>query len=189
MALITHADYYEFADLTSPVTEESRIDDAIADAESFVETYLSRAIAVNNPSPIEAIEIFSGRDQIFYWSKQVPISSVVKIEYWNGTNWIDVVAVDGHTICFDAISGKVWFEERCAFFKGRYNWRMTYNYGYAVLPSDFKRALCILTKHFIQQADFMGLKSQSDGEQNFSYDTTIPSLAIQILNYYKRFTS
>lgn len=186
MALISHEEYYDFAGLISPIDSVDRIDEAIEDAESYITNYLDRTFIVD-PSPVEKIEIFSGKDQIFYWVKQTPLSSVTKVEYWDGIQWIDVVVTDGYTIAQDLTKGKVWFEERYTFFKGQDNWRITYEYGYDELPADLRRAICMLTKYFIQRADFQGLKSQSDGEQNFSYDNEIPKLIIEILNRYKRY--
>ena len=189
MSLITHADYYDFIGALSPfdADEEDRIDTAITDAEKFIMERISRTILVCGLSPVQTIEKFSGKGQTIYWTKQAPIAAFSKAEFWDGTQWVDVVTDYGYTLAHDDDTGQLWFEEGYVFDKGRNNWRVTYTHGYTDLPADLRRALCILVKHFLIQSERQGIKQQSDGEQNFSYDNEIPSLALDIINRYIRY--
>lgn len=167
--MITLAEYAQYAGKTLPLDNENQIAAIIDAVSDIIEGQLDRDLADASPSPVDTIEVFSGRGSFRMWTKNAPIDSIDTIEYWNGTVW-EAVADLGMTFAFDAATGKVWFVERYVFHKGVDNWRITYSYGFTSgIPDDLKYACFLLTTYFSQKQSRQDIRSQSDGEQSFTY--------------------
>lgn len=185
--MITIAEYARFANKELPLDNQAQVLALIDMATEVMEKEIDRDLFEISPSPQDAVEIFSGRGTFRMWTKNAPIDDVDTIEYWTGTEWQDVSDL-GMTFTYDANTGKVWYPERYVFHKGTDNWRITYSYGYTVLPEDLKYACFLLTKYFSDKQSRQGIKSQSDGEQSFTYemDASVPKDYTTILEKYRR---
>jgi hypothetical protein len=167
--MITIAEYAEFANKTLPLKNEAQVEALIEMATEIIEKEIDRDLYACSPSPIDIVEVFDGNGNFRIWTKNAPIDSVETIEYWTGTEWQDVSELN-MTFTWDETTGKVWFTERYTFHKGIDNWRITYNYGFTDdIPADLKYACFLLTKHFEDIQSRQGIRSQSDGEQSFTY--------------------
>ena len=158
-------------------------------ATEVLDKAIDRDLYACSPSPVDVVEIFDGNGKFRIWTKQAPVDIVDTIEYWTGTEWQDVSEL-GMTFTFDPITGKVWFVERYIFHKGVDNWRITYSYCFTDgIPADLKYACFLLTNHFDTLQSRHGIKSQSDGEQSFTYELnqTAPKAYTDILSNYKRY--
>jgi hypothetical protein len=187
--MITIAEYAEFANKTLPLENEAQVEALIEMATEVIEKELDRDLYACSPSPIDVVEVFDDNGNFRMWTKNAPIDSVDTIEYWTGTEWQDVSEFN-MTFTWDETTGKVWFTERYTFHQGVDNWRITYSYGYTDgIPADLKYACFLLTKHFENIQSRQGIRSQSDGEQSFTYelDQTVPKGYTQIIAKYKRY--
>jgi hypothetical protein len=187
--MITLAEYAEFANKSLPLDNEAQVEALIEMATEVIEKEIDRDLYACSPSPLDAVEIFDGNGTFRMWTKNAPIDTVDTLEYWTGTEWQDVSELN-MDFTFDATTGKVWFDERHTFHKGVDNWRVTYSYGFTDgIPADLKYACFLLTKYFSDRQSREGIKSQSDGEQSFTYelDQTVPKSYTDIIAKYKRF--
>jgi len=185
--MITVNEYARFANKSIPLDNEEQIEALIDAATEIMEKEIDRDLYECSPSPVDVVEIFNGRGTFRMWTKQAPIDSITSIEYWTGTEWMDVSDLN-MTYEFDADTGKVWFTERYTFHEGVDNWRITYSYGFASIPEDLKYACYLMVRYLSERQSREGIKSQSDGEQSFTYETdqTIPKSYTSILAKYKR---
>lgn len=187
--MLTLAEYAEFANKSLPLDNQAQVEALIEMATEVMEKEIDRDLAEVSPSPIDAVEIFSGLGDFRMWTKNAPIDTVDTLEYWTGTEWQDVSDL-GMGFEYDEETGKVWFTERYTFHKGVDNWRVTYSYGFTDgIPADLKYDCFLLTKYFEDRQSRQGIKSQSDGEQSFTYelDQTVPKGYTDILAKYKRY--
>ena len=187
MGLVTEEEYLDYMDLVSPVDNSDQVNAAIEHATKVIEQLTGREFYAG-PSPVEVVEVFDGTGTFRYFTREAPLVTVDTLEYWTGTAWRDVTD-DGLSFEFDADSGEVYFPERDVFHDGTENWRVTYTYGDGdgEYPEDLKYACCLLVNHVIHMAKFSHLRSQSDGEQNFSYDRKVPSEVSDVCDKYKRY--
>lgn len=182
--LITPTEYYERANLTSP-SNATQIQQAIYDATADIMESTGRWF-VDAGAAMTDILLFSGGNQKDLFPKQGPILSLTTIELWNGTEWetIDSAVYDQLTD-----GNKIWFRSGSRWVTGTENWRVTYTFGFkGGIPDDLKRACYELARHYISQRSD-NLKSESDGEQAYSYfeSSSLPSDVDKIINRYKRY--
>jgi len=161
--LVSLAEYYLFAGISAP-SNATQIEQAIKDATSALAQTTGRFFSVGRYT--QAVEEFRGDGGLRYFPRQAPVVSVDAVEYWDGSDWESVDSnytpyTDGNYIAF---------REGLRFSRSKINlWRVTYTFGYARLPEDLKRALCLLAKFNSSAPAQQQLASQSDGEQSFSY--------------------
>ncbi len=175
MALISITDYEAHADqnYSDKESDRTQINTFINQACDYIITRTGRTMDVV-ASPLQTVEIFSGSEQRAYWTKNAPIINIVSIEYYSGTQdggWYDVD--DENREWTNDTDGQVYFQDGTSFHKGLNNWRVTYTWGYILIsevPNDLKRAACLLVDSYQFDHDHQGIKSQSDGEQSFTYD-------------------
>lgn len=187
--MITIAEYAEFANKTLPLDNQAQVLVLIDAATETMEKEIDRDLYAVSPSPLDTVETFDGNGKFRIWTKQAPIDTVDSIEWFDGTNWNDV---DDYSMAYEyeQTTGKVWFTERYTFHKGVDNWRITYSYGFTDgIPDDLKYACFLLTKYYSDKQSRQGIKSQSDGEQSFTYelDADVPKDYTRILAKYRRF--
>lgn len=185
MGLINRSEYVEHANLVEPIENPNQLDATIGRATKVIEQLIGWDYYAG-PSPVEEIEIFDGTGTFRYFTKHAPLVTVDTVEHWTGTAWRDITS-DGLSFTFNAVQGEVYFPERDVFTAGTENWRVTYTYGDDTYPEDLKYACCLLVGHMIHMSKFSNLRSQSDGEQNFSYDHTVPPEVSDICDKYKRY--
>lgn len=187
--MITIAEYAEFANKSLPLDNQAQVEALIEMATEVIEKEIDRDLYACSPSPFDAVEIFSGNGTFRMWTKQAPIDTVDILEYWTGTEWQDVSELNME-FEWDETTGKVWFTERHTFHKGVDNWRVTYSYGFTDgTPEDLKYACFLLVAHWQSKQSRQDIRSQSDGEQSFTYavDETVPKGYIRIIVKYKRY--
>jgi hypothetical protein len=185
MALIGRSEYVEHANLVEPIENPNQLDAAIDRATKIIEQLTGREFYAGL-SPMEVVEVFNGTGTFRYFTREAPLVTADTLEYWTGTEWRDVTE-DGLSFSFDAVTGEVYFPERDTFHAGTENWRVTYTYGDDEYPEDLKYVCCLLVGHIIHMSKFSNLRSQSDGEQNFSYDHTVPAEVSDVCDKYKRY--
>lgn len=187
--LITHEEYHAFDDLPSPIEDEdqeTQITAAIKLATSYIEEKTGREYRIaDDPSPNDAVEILDGKGVSRIYTRNAPVTVVSKIEYWTGTVWQEYDNVSS-PYSFKAGSNIVYFTQKHKFYKGWQNIRVTFEYGYTIeLPFDLKLACYLVTKHIIMESVRLGITSQTDGEQTFSYEHHISRQALEILARYR----
>ncbi len=186
--IITLAEYRKFDDLPSPAENELQIGVAIDSAVAHIEKITDRVFEVFNdpsPSPTDATETLDGKGTARVYTRNAPIITISKLEYWDGLTWQEY---DNTTnpYTFKTKSNIVYFTDGHKFYKGWQNIRVTFEYGYTVaLPNDLKYACYLIAKHYAMEAERLGINNQSDGEQSFSYTHTIPKEATNIIARYR----
>jgi len=189
--LLSINDYLTFTGQTA-VANSIQVTESLRQAQAFAEARCDRPFTLANAaSPNTHVYTFSGRGQLFLRTPKAPIIAVTLIEYWDGTQWLTADATqyesyvggDGEYIGFTL--GATWF-------KGNDNWRVTYTWGFATLPADLKRAMLMIAHSFSRVSSRApDIKSQSDGEQSFTYrenaTSDIPEDALGILDQYRRY--
>jgi len=179
--MITITEYAEFANKSLPLENEAQVEALIEMATEVIEKEIDRDLYACSPSPFDIVETFNGNGAFRMWTRNAPIDIVDSLEYWSGTEWQDVSEL-GMTFEWDETTGKVWFPERYVFHKGVDNWRITYSYGFADgIPADLKYACFLLIQYLIDSPQRKGIRSQSDGEQSFTY-TDRPELLWKTLH-------
>lgn len=184
--ILTIDEYRDYDDLPSPAENDDQIEKAIDAATSYIEKKTGRVFDVaDNPSPNDAVEILNGNGTSRVYTRNAPVATVSKLEYWDGTAWQEYDSTT-YPYSFKSGSNIVYFTEGHRFYKGWQNIRVTFEYGYTTaLPEDLKLACFLIAKHIVMEADRTGISSQSDGEQTFSYDHNMPKSALEIIKRYK----
>jgi hypothetical protein len=187
--LITLDEYRDYDDLPSPADNEDQINAAIAQASAYIENVTGRTFAVADPSPsptdTDVVEVVNGTGCARLYTRNAPITSVTKLEYWDGDSWEEYDLVS-YPYTLKTGSHVVYFTQGHRFCKGYQNIRVTYSYGYTTaLPADLKYACYLVAHSFVLESERTGIASQSDGEQSFSYDHSVPKQAIATLARYK----
>lgn len=189
--LITISEYIVMDDSPSPLSNENQVSTMITKATSYIEKKTGQLFYYDSPSPspspLETVEIISGKGSTRLYVKNSPIVSITKIEYWNTTEWYELSIVT-YPYVFKNDSYIIYSQDGFTFWEGYQNWRVTYTYGYMSesYPEDLKYACYLLTKYFLQRVDRQGLQSQTDGEQSFTYDKAVPKEATEIIARYSR---
>ncbi len=179
--------------------DTDRLDQMINNASTWIESYLNRKF--RNAAVIERFDGY-GRKRKYLVNAPLVVSSPIPIvERWEGTilQWVNVVTVHLWQFDTDATRGLIWWNDGNIFTKGTENWRITYDYGYALtaVPDDLKTACYILTEHFGNLHRVAGKRSVRFGEETTTFERekaganrgNIPAEAIAILERYRRHTS
>lgn len=184
--IITLAEYRAYADLPSPVTNETQIESAIELATARIENLTGRVFEIaDDPSPHDEIEVLNGLGCGRIFTHNAPLTAVSKIEYWTGTDW-EEYDTTAQPYTFKPNSNTVYFTGGHTFYKGYQNIRVTYEYGYDTeFPADLKLACAMLVEYLLIEFDRMGINSQADGEQSFSYDHAMLKTIPDIIARYK----
>ena len=198
--LIEVVEYQIFAGIEdADAFQKNQITQAIEHASRTIENNTDRdfdQLSSTSPMP-DTTELFDGNGSSIYYTRQAPIVEVTSIEYWNGTSWYDIDDANmthTYTNGTSGDEGKVYYTDGYTFHKDVYpnNWRIVYAYGYSAIPDDIKYACCLLTRQYLTSASMKaGLRSESDGEQSFTYDLNgiqkIPQDVEKIIMRYRRF--
>jgi len=184
--IITLAEYRAYDDLPDPTENEAQIAVAITAATAFIEKRSGRVFEVaDNPSPNDVVEVLDGKGQHRVYTRNAPVTSVTKLEYWDGTVWQEYDSVS-YPYSFKSGSNIVYFTNGHLFYRGWQNVRATFEYGYTdALPDDLKLACYLVAKHFAMEAERLGINNQADGEQTFSYAHDVPKQALGIIARYR----
>jgi len=186
--IITLDEYRDYDDLPSPAENEDQINAAIKLATSYIEKKtgcIFEIADIPSPSPHDVVEILDGKGTNRIYTHNAPIVTVSKIEYWDGSAWEEYDSV-AYPYSWKEKSNIVYFTSGHCFCQGWQNIRVTFEYGFTdTLPDDLKYACYLITKHIIAKAERLGITSQADGEQSFSYDHSIPKEAITIIRLYR----
>ena len=184
--IITLAEYRAYDDLPDPAENEAQVTVAIVAATAFIEEKTGRVFEIaDNPSPNDVIEILDGKGYERVCTRNAPITSISKLEYWDGTVWQEFDSV-AYPYTFKTESNIIYFTNGHRFYLGFQNTRVTFEYGYTTaLPSNLKFACYFVAKYFVMEAERLGINSQADGEQSFSYAHEIPKQALKIIQLFK----
>lgn len=163
--LVTAAEYNTFANLSSP-SNSTQIQAAIYDATEYIFQRVDRWL-VSEADAITIVEMFSGQGAKAYFPRQGDVISLGIIELWNGENW---ETIDDTMYEPETDGNQIFFRNGYVFSKGTKNWRITYTFGLkGGIPRNLKRACCELARYYVSQKNDQSLKSETDGEQSFSY--------------------
>lgn len=193
-SLITIDDYLIYIAEDTDVSEQrrARIEQLINIASQEISTHLNNRVMFSGST---ATEIFDGLGQPHpdllhneYVTINAPIieDPTPKLFVRNGTTWD---AVDSTAYSWDATLGYIYFTQCGYFAKGKKNYKVVYDYGYAnaaAIPSDLQAATSIIVRHYETLSDRQGKSSETIGTQTFSYQNEIPKAAITILDRYNR---
>ncbi|MFA7286912.1 MAG: hypothetical protein WC052_04615 [Patescibacteria group bacterium] len=185
--IITLDEYRDYDDLPSPAENEDQIGVCITLATAYIESKTGRTFEIDQPSPSphDAIEILNGNGTCRLYTHNAPVTGITKLEYWDGQAWQEYDIVS-YPYTYKDSSNIIYFTEGHRFIKGWQNTRVTFEYGFdAAMPTDLKQACYQLAKHFVLEADRLGINSQSDGEQTFSYEHAVPKFVAEIIQRYK----
>ncbi len=171
--IITIAEYHIYDNLPSPTANDDQISAHIVLTTADIEEKTGRVFELaGSPSPIDTVEVLNGTGTFRIYTRNAPIISVSKVEYFDGIQWVEY-DTDTYTYVFKANSNVVHFTDGTKFIQAYQNTRVTFQYGFASsMPDDLKLACYIYTKQGVMISDQLGLKSQSDGEQSFAYKET-----------------
>jgi hypothetical protein len=193
MAIVNLNDYLQFTN-QSELSNEEQVKMALAAAEDYANTYCNRTFGLfvdggEGTDEIEVVEVFSGAGTRKYFTKEAPIVSVDKVEFWNGTDWEEFDST-GYTPMNTA--DRITFQEGHVFPTGNDNLRVTYIYGFTTVPADLKRAICLIAQSYASFAvRDSNIKKESDGEVSFEYfessKSNVPDEALKLLAPYRRF--
>lgn len=190
--IVTLADYLTHIGETS-VSNEAQVKQALLEAQDYAENYCNRLFVLHDSeseSPTSHEHTFDGNGRRQLYPPQAPIQSVTTVELWNGDDWEEVDAV---TYTPQTNGNKITFREGHVWAEGTENWRVTYVYGFTTVPASLKRAILLIAQAFAgTSVRDSNIKSQSDGEQSFTYfdeaKTSVPAEATDILDTYVRMT-
>ncbi len=186
--IITLANYKAYDDQPSPMDSgtEAQIEAAIDLATSYIEQSCGRVFDIaDSPSPLEAVEILNGNGTSRLYTRNSPVQAVTTLEYWDGDSWAEYDSTT-YPHSFKAGSNCIYFTQGHKFVKGFQNIRATFEYGYTTaLPNDLKYACFLVAKHIVLEAERQGIQNQTDGEQTFNYEHSIPKVARAIIARYK----
>lgn len=184
--IITLAEFHTYDDSPSPNSTDDQIEAMIDVATKIIEEKTGRVFEIaDNPSPNDAVEILNGKGTIRIYTRNAPVTAVSKVEYWDGTAWQEYDSTC-YPYSFKTGSNIVYFTEGHVFYKGWQNIRVTFEYGFTSdFPKDLKIACFHIVKYLLLESDTLGVRSQSDGEQSFSYDHALPANALRIIMRYK----
>lgn len=134
-------------------------------------------------------DTFSGNGKTTIYLDYAPLTSTIStIYYWNGSAWADTGLT---AFSQENSNGRLYFTDGSVFTKGLDNYKVSYNYGYAVgsIPEDIKECCALIVGHKLKKFE-MGLhrtNSRNVGEQSFVFsEKAIPDDAKAIINQYKR---
>ena len=190
MAIITVDEYKTYDDLPSPAENADQIAAAVDLATALIEKEAGeRMFAIYGvsppPSPVDAVETLNGEETNRIWTKDAPIQSVSKIEYWDGTAWQEYDSAV-YPYAHKPDSNCVYFTNGHKFYRGWQNIRVTFEYGFdADYPDDLKLACYQFAKHIVDEAERQGIFIQADGEQRFHYRDKLPELAVVTARLYR----
>lgn len=164
---------------------EERVQLFINAASQLIENYCDRKFIATTSQD----EIFDGDGESDYIVSNLPLTGTPTLYYWNGSQWVEATAAN-YPRATDSASGRIWFTQRNTFWKGSDNWKVSYDFGYAIaaVPGDLQAACCVL----IQRAMIKAEKKEGLASESFEGITTTVSLSRMpedvklILNLYRR---
>ena len=187
-ALINHETFIVFrgGDPLDTKLSEDRVNMYINMASQAIENYCARKFIEGT----DLEEIFGGDGEKDYIVQNLPLTGTPTIYYWDGTQWVEATA-SNYPRATDSASGRIWFNEGNKFWKGDDNWRVVYDYGYAIesVPGDLQHACCILVQRAMLKAEGKeGVASESHIDKSITFDLSKMPVDVQgFLNSYKRF--
>lgn len=184
MALLALDEYYALDDAPSPTENAVQIQNAIDSAIARIENITGRTIELSVPSPIDSTDLLNGLNTGRIYTVDAPILSITSIEVWRNTEWqlIDSVT-QPYTFLPD--TNIVYFTTGHKLPSGYKNIRILYSYGYTIFPKDLQHACYALAKHMVLESERVGLRTQRDGEQSFSYDHEVPEEIMNVIIKYR----
>lgn len=119
----------------------------------------------------EDTEIFSGRGREDHIVRQMHIVSEPIIYYWDFSQWILMSETDYPREYLE--DGLIWLTDGSVFEKGRRNYKVIYDYGYARadVPQSLKEAVAeMVHRSLMRFDDRQGISSESFGDRAVTYD-------------------
>jgi len=193
MAVVTYGDYLQFVGETE-LENEQQVTQSLASAESYANEYCRRIFAKYDSGDAAATTVteqFSGKGTLKYFPAQAPIVSVTSVSYWDSEDWTEF---DTAVYTPVATAERVTFREKYVFPVGDDNLQLIYVYGYTTVPASLVRAICLIAQSnsTVSTRD-PDIKSESDGEQSYTYfdnsKVTIPQEANDLLDPFVRYPS
>lgn len=184
-ALISVEEYLIFkGEPVDGEVNEDQIEAHINSASDMIQNFCCRVICPTT----DIVEKFNGNGFSDYYVKHRVINGTPTLYNYDGVNWNEMTTTD-YPRDISASVGLIELLELSRFTKGKKNYKVEYNTGYAIgnVPSAIKHACFILTQRFILSAnDKEGLQSESFGEGTSSYDlSSIPDKVKKLLRPYR----
>ncbi len=118
------------------------IEAVLADVDIAIDNYCNRQFFTLTGRT----EMFDGEEQNFLFPEQTPIISLTKVENRQSqtASWTELTLTD-----FYAYPEYIYYEARFAY--GHQNYRLTFNAGYATVPTPIRRAAILIAGNVVTQ--------------------------------------
>jgi hypothetical protein len=182
--LITLAEYKAYAGLNTP-NQDTQISSLIPGAIQYCETYCGRKFTKHLDDVFT--EVFSGVSYPLVL-KHWPLTQIVSVEESldYGKTYEPLEEFVGWV--FSVEDGAIIHPTNTAFISGINRYRVSYYYGYEVVPSDLKQAVLDLVKYYMRN-DMAVHSSKAPGTNTVQLEwqtgVALPSHIRRVLDYYK----
>lgn len=161
-ALMTAAELDTF--LQKTIGDSDYSNTLINFASDFIERYCNRILNADDYSA----EVYDGNEEYKLYVKNPPINSVTTIALWDTYNNVSLQTYTEH-LEFMIYNEEGYIYMRGKWTKGKRNYRLSYNGGYATIPYDLKKACADLCSWMKDQKDKIGIKSERIGAYSISF--------------------
>lgn len=181
--LITLAEYKAYAGLNTP-NQDAQIAALIPGICQYVETYCNRKFQYYLTN--QFVEVFSGKNYPIQL-KHYPVTTVVSVEESLDLGSTYAALVEYTSWVTDKEEGTI-VAPSGMLSTGINRYRITYNYGFTVLPEDLKLAILDLVKYYMRN-DMAVHSNKAPGtstvQLDFQTNAAIPAHIRRILDLYK----
>lgn len=199
IALITLAEAQTFFSIDRELTEreESRLSAFINSASQFIMEKTERKFITPSAAIVER---FPGNDKSEYLLKHGPVVTAPTLLQYITRGLTETWTTTTSAWTYDSEKAKIWFIQGEVFWSDisdmqNGNWRITYNYGYAVasIPMDLKMACADLVGFYKRyfENNLHGVKSEANpaGGGSTTYETEkLPeSVQLAIAKYRRKY--
>lgn len=186
VALVSTTSMSNYLGIPSGGTEETQVDMLINAAGQWAIHYTDLNTIVRTTS---LTEYYDGDNSRTLLTLGHPINAVTSL-------WIDVNRVYGSDTLIDPANYAVynnWGMIKTiydVFIRWPQSVKLTYDVGYATIPSDIQSAMMELVRFWYERGtgDRVGMKSLSVMQTTTTYETDIPSSVKAVLDEYKRWS-
>lgn len=152
-------------------------------ASEMLETSIDRKLKAQS-----GIEIISGRKANFIMPRQWPINSITEIRIDDSGVFTDANTILDPADYSIAENGTCIVKRRGLFPYGFNNVKLTYNYGFTVVPSDIENACLWMVSYYhkMRDAGDIGRTSKGKGDESTSILQDAPQDVKDVIARYRR---
>jgi hypothetical protein len=182
--MITLAEYKTYAGLNTP-NQDAQISALIPSAVQYCETYCGRKFTQYIDEAYT--EVFSGVTYplvLKHWPVVQVLSVEESLDYGKTYSPLEEYV----SWVFDSEVGGIAHPTNSAFISGINRYRVSYYYGYTVVPSDLKQAIMDLVKYYMRN-DMAVHSNKAPGTNTVQLEwqtgVALPSHIRRVLDYYR----